>query len=115
MTAALFQIGMFPYIMVVSTLIFFSEGFHKKLWSKLLPQRKEELSPSAGGGGFTAPAALKYFFIAYFSLQILLPFRFMLYPGNLFWTEQGYRFSWRVMLMEKVGYTTIFSEYSRKE
>jgi Vitamin K-dependent gamma-carboxylase len=28
-----------------------------------------------------------------------------LYPGELFWTEEGYRFSWRVMLMEKTGYT----------
>ena len=27
----------------------------------------------------------------------------MLYPGELFWNEQGYRFSWRVMLMEKKG------------
>ena len=29
--------------------------------------------------------------------------RYLLYPGKLFWTEQGYRFSWRVMLMEKAG------------
>ena len=28
----------------------------------------------------------------------------MCYPGELFWTEEGYRFSWRVMLMEKAGY-----------
>ena len=35
--------------------------------------------------------------------SILLPFRYALYPGRLFWTERGYRFSWRVMLMEKVG------------
>ena len=27
----------------------------------------------------------------------------MLYPGELLWHEQGYRFSWRVMLVEKVG------------
>jgi hypothetical protein len=27
----------------------------------------------------------------------------MLYPGKLFWSEEGYRFSWRVMLMEKSG------------
>ena len=27
-----------------------------------------------------------------------------MYPGELFWTEEGYRFSWRVMLMEKAGY-----------
>ena len=30
-------------------------------------------------------------------------FPYLLYPGNLLWTEQGYRFSWRVMLMEKSG------------
>jgi len=28
-----------------------------------------------------------------------------LYPGELFWNEQGYRFSWRVMLIEKRGYS----------
>jgi hypothetical protein len=31
--------------------------------------------------------------------------RHLFYPGKLFWTEEGYRFSWRVMLMEKNGYT----------
>jgi hypothetical protein len=33
-----------------------------------------------------------------------MPFRYVLYPGELFWTEEGYRFSWRVMLIEKAGY-----------
>jgi hypothetical protein len=102
MTAALFQIGMFPYIMVVSTLIFFSEDFHKKLWHKIFPQSENSLSENSRF--FNSPA-LKYFLIVYFGLQILLPFRYALYPGKLFWTEQGYRFSWRVMLMEKAGYT----------
>jgi len=36
--------------------------------------------------------------------QLLFPWRYLLYPGELFWTEEGYRFSWRVMLMEKTGY-----------
>ena len=39
----------------------------------------------------------------YFILQLIIPWRYLFYPGNLFWTEQGYRFSWRVMLMEKAG------------
>ena len=47
------------------------------------------------------------FFVAYFFLQLLIPIRFLLYPGKLLWTEEGYRFSWRVMLMEKGG-TTFF-------
>jgi hypothetical protein len=50
---------------------------------------------------------VRTFFIAllslHFVIQVVLPFRFLLYPGKLFWTEQGYRFSWRVMLMEKAG------------
>jgi hypothetical protein len=42
--------------------------------------------------------------VLHFSIQLLLPLRSHLYPGDLFWTEEGYRFSWRVMLMEKAGY-----------
>lgn len=37
-------------------------------------------------------------------IQLLFPWRYLLYPGELFWTEEGFRFSWRVMLMEKAGY-----------
>lgn len=115
LTLALFQIGMFPYIMILSTLIFFSADFHeslirqaKQLWNKtafkwkagtLSKQQSYRLSKSSSGF-FTI------LLTAYFALQILLPFRYSLYPGKLFWTEQGYRFSWRVMLMEKAGYTT---------
>lgn len=31
-----------------------------------------------------------------------------MYPGNIFWTEEGYRFAWRVMLMEKAGTATFY-------
>ena len=41
----------------------------------------------------------------FFIIQFLIPMRNLLYPGELFWNEQGYRFSWRVMLMEKKGYS----------
>jgi hypothetical protein len=39
----------------------------------------------------------------FFAVQLLVPLRYWLYPRELFWTEEGYRFSWRVMLMEKMG------------
>lgn len=39
-------------------------------------------------------------------LQLALPLRFVCYPGRVNWTEQAYRFAWRVMLMEKTGQTT---------
>jgi hypothetical protein len=40
--------------------------------------------------------------------QIVFPWRHLFYPGNLFWTEDGYRYSWRVMLMEKAGTATFY-------
>jgi hypothetical protein len=51
---------------------------------------------------------LKFFLLGYFTFQILFPWRFLFYPGNMFWTEQGYRFGWRVMLMEKAGTATFY-------
>jgi len=105
MTYLLFQIGMFPYIMIISTLIFFSENFHLKaigLLQKVLPKavaydnKEYSFKPIVKRG-------LVCFLILHFTIQLLMPFRYLLYPGKLFWTEQGYRFSWRVMLMEKAG------------
>ena len=58
---------------------------------------KEELDPTN-----TFFLILVLFF---FLIQLIVPFRYMLYPGELFWNEQGYRFSWRVMLIEKKGFT----------
>jgi hypothetical protein len=84
LTAVLFQIGMFPYLMMAATLIFFFD----KPATGALPATKFRVGWLLG---------------AYFLWQMLMPFRFVLYPGNLLWTEEGYRFSWRVMLMEKGG------------
>lgn len=102
-TALFFNIGMFPYIMITITLIFFREEVHLNLVNALrkLLQYKNTGSarsfvPSSGG-------LFSLMFLSYFVIQLLLPFRYLLYPGKLFWTEQGYRFSWRVMLMEKAG------------
>jgi hypothetical protein len=37
------------------------------------------------------------------ALQVLLPLRHWLYPGDVNWTNEGFRFAWRVMLVEKTG------------
>lgn len=103
LTAVLFQIGMFPYIMMVSTLIFFSEGFHEKLLHTFRRTASTKVPLFQRSAETAAQPVLLYFLALYFLLQVLVPWRFVLYPGHLFWTEQGYRFSWRVMLMEKTG------------
>jgi hypothetical protein len=108
MTAILFPIGMFPYIMIATGLIFFSGDFHHKLIQRLayLFKIPETLLSPGQTWQYTRPA--KMFLISGFSvflfIQTVMPFRYLLYPGELFWSEEGYRFSWRVMLMEKAGH-----------
>lgn len=103
LTALLFPIGMFPHIMMVSALIFFPADFHAK-WLKRLSKLLHCVPPAETGKSTAAPRAVLWFFTVFFVLQLILPFRHLAYPGELFWTEEGYRFSWRVMLMEKAGY-----------
>ncbi len=104
MTAALFQIGMFPYIMILSTLIFFSAAFHERLldWARDRLGAKPPY-PSQWEGPHLS-RTMGVLLSLYLIFQILIPFRYVLYPGSVFWHEQGYRFSWRVMLMEKAGH-----------
>ena len=42
----------------------------------------------------------------FFLLQLVVPLRHWLYPGNVLWTEEGFRFAWNVMLVEKTGHVT---------
>jgi Vitamin K-dependent gamma-carboxylase len=107
LSAILFQIGMFPWLMMSATLIFFSENFHITLIGRV---RKLFSLPAASGSvQEDYPVNQKtqklqlWLLGIYFLLQVLIPFRYLLYPGTLLWTEEGYRFSWRVMLMEKGG------------
>jgi hypothetical protein len=39
----------------------------------------------------------------YALVQIAIPLRHWLAPGDLHWTERGFRFSWQVMAVEKYG------------
>jgi hypothetical protein len=107
LTSILFPIGMFPYIMIATALIFFSASFHERISNWISPVFRPVQIDALPTSTFNyTPFANKMLvscFIVFFAIQIVLPFRYVFYPGELFWTEEGYRFSWRVMLMEKAG------------
>lgn len=110
LTALIFQIGVFPYLMISATLIFFSEGFHRSLLQKTRALFTRKPVYNAERHLVINPPVRNTLLVIlgiHFLIQALMPLRFLLYPGTLFWTEEGYRFSWRVMLMEKSG-TTFF-------
>lgn len=106
LTAVLFQIGMFPYFMIAATLIFFSEDFYIKMVRKVsssLHIKTQQQSFSVFNLHPVKQKLIALILCIHFLFQILIPLRYLLYRGNLLWTEEGYRFSWRVMLMEKSG------------
>lgn len=106
LTRVLFPIGMFPYIMIVSALIFFDASLHEKIISKIATWLNISLEKfkTATSYKYSKQHLVAPLFGLFFLIQIIFPFRHILYPGELFWTEEGFRFSWRVMLMEKAGY-----------
>ena len=110
-TAILFPIGMFPYIMIVGSLIFFDPETHDKMIKIIgntlkffgFKSKKTKLLKFKSNNNPIVLVIVTVFFI----IQLCFPFRYLLYPGELFWNEQGYRFSWRVMLIEKKGITNL--------
>lgn len=112
-TGILFQIGIFPIVMILGVTIFFSDKWHEKLISRIaaiLAVRLNVKDKKLIDGRQTAVSAkwVIGFFALFFLFQVLFPWRYLLYPGNIFWTEEGYRFAWRVMLMEKAGTATFY-------
>lgn len=86
-TGMMFQIGVFPLVMIAMTVVFFVGND---------PVATDASRPFRLAG-------VRWVLAVFFVVQILVPWRYLVYPGELFWTEEGYRFSWRVMLMEKAG------------
>jgi hypothetical protein len=93
----LFPIGVFPWVMIASSSLF--------LYTSNLQNSTYYFSNKYK----SYYAAL---LLVFFSFQFLFPWRYLLYSGDLFRTEEGYRFSWRVMLMEKKGAATFYIEDS---
>jgi len=122
LTSILFpQIGMFPYIMMVCTIIFFATEWHEKVLSTIQKYYSKVFKKvtTVSSSSLELPKDIKLTFKLklislglglYVLLQLYLPFRYLYYPGNLLWHEQGFRFSWRVMLIEKAGTTAIIVE-----
>ncbi len=97
----LFRIGVFPYLAIACCLLFFPG---EELRRRFLPKKpaapplvasSEPLSPRRWA--VTGALAL------YLAVQLALPLRHLLYPGNVHWTEEGHRMSWHMMLRAKTG------------
>jgi vitamin K-dependent gamma-carboxylase len=94
-----FQIGIFPYLAIGLCIFFFPPAAVR---GRFFPRK-----PAAVEGAVLTPPSRRRVVIAvgaaYFAVQIVVSMRHLLYPGNVNWTEEGHRMSWRMMLRTKWG------------
>jgi hypothetical protein len=116
LTFLLFPIGMFPFIMCASALVFMSPSWPTTALSLLSSRRartRARISGTAVAPFARVHPALLVAAASFCLLQLLVPLRHRLYGGNVLWHEQGMRFSWKVMVREKNGSITYVVESAR--
>jgi len=95
--AIFLQIGIFPFF-ALSFVVFFYPP--EKIRSWFFKNKEKVLNPQP----ITAnTSVLLYFFLPYFIIQLALPLRHHFIKGDVLWTEEGHRLSWRMMLRQRSG------------
>jgi vitamin K-dependent gamma-carboxylase len=99
--ANLFRIGIFPWMMAAATTLFFAPSWPRQLWAALAESPAADAAPSTTSVRAPLRGSVIAALSAYVLLQLALPLRHFAYPGDVAWTYEGHRFSWRMMLHAK--------------
>lgn len=112
--AAFLDIGIFPWTMLCTTFLFYAPDLPRRATSLLasafflFPVRSARawLEDRARPAPPPVPAALtvgplRLYLAAWVTLQVLLPLRHWLVPGNPEWHDVGHRWAWRMKLRSR--------------
>ena len=122
----IFDIGIFPPMMIAATTIFFDPSWPRTAWTairlagrhargagtarkprppvSLAPPHPDPLPARGRASRLLVPALALWI-----AFQLLVPLRHHLYPGSVHWTEEGHRFAWHMKLRDKQGRVTFTS------
>lgn len=94
------EIGVFPYFALALCVFFFPPEQIRRVFFK----KKQPLDETTPVVDLESKKVFQYFFIPYLIIQVLLPIRHWFIKGDVLWTEEGHRLSWRMMLRNRSGY-----------
>ena len=97
--AIFLQIGIFPFFALSFSLFFYPPEKSRKIFFKG-KLSIEELTAL----NYFGKRIFLYFLIPFLIIQFLLPLRHHLIEGDVLWTEEGHRLSWRMMLRKRDGF-----------
>lgn len=98
MNSVLFDIGIFPWMMIVATLIFFPPDWPRRLLRRPALTAEMLARPLPP---ITRQKVITSLLGIYLTFQLLFPLRCLLYPAPAIWTEEGHLFAWHMLLREK--------------
>jgi vitamin K-dependent gamma-carboxylase len=121
-TWILFNIGMFPWIMIAAAMLFFPADWPRNVLSRASglarrfnrvrlaeKLRAAGLDNSLGGGPCRTTPLLVSVLGVYAAVQLALPLRSFFCAEPPAWTCAGFNCAWRVMIVEKTGYAEFYA------
>ena len=117
LTWILFPIGMFPWLMIFLTSIFFSVYWHKKFLYFLKKSTAKifftNISFNVEKRRYSHFSLI--FFGFFFLIQTFFIFRHHLIDNDICWSEEGFRYSWHIMIIHKTAEIEFFVyDYKKK-
>ncbi len=94
-----FRIGIFPYLAMALNVFFLDGSFLKRN----IFYRFAATNHALKAVSLQTKKMIISILAVYFLFQLLIPMRSWLFPGNVYWTEEGYRMSWKMMIRTKSG------------
>lgn len=105
MNAVLFEIAVFPWLMIAASTLFFEPDWPRRAAARLGLARQPAL-PRALSDWPRPSRALPALLAAWVLVQALLPLRHHLHPGNPSWTDAAHEFAWHMKLRDKSARAT---------
>lgn len=121
MNQMLFNIGVFPWVMMASTFLFCRPESIAlaccKVRSWIYRNKKPNSGPAEQKYEYQATSArMKWiivtFLVVFAVYQVAMPLRCNMYPGGALWNGHGYRYSWRMKLNNQECEFTTFAYHN---
>merc|ERR1712137_12857 len=122
----IFNIGIFPYVMVASTSLFFRPDWPRKLFHRIIGRPYEavaetnvklhEYVPPKSRKLSTFQVVVTIAVVIFLIWWVLMPLRFLWMPGvgPQAWNENGHMFSWRMKLRDRDCHADYFGVYPER-
>lgn len=93
-----FNIGIFPWLTIAASTIFFAPNWPSRMIARL---RGQNLPAASHAIARPLPHLATLALAVWIAVQIILPVRTAFFPSELRWSGEGHRFSWRMRIFDR--------------